>query len=33
MQHEQALQSNELIDFNFRAVLSLTDASEAFIHC
>lgn len=25
MQHERALQSNELIDFNFRAVLSLPD--------
>lgn len=25
MQHERALQSNELIDFNFRAVFSLPD--------
>lgn len=25
MPHERALQSNELIDFNFRAVLSLPD--------
>ncbi len=25
MQHQQALQSNELIDFNFRAVLSAPD--------
>lgn len=25
MQHQQALQSNELIDFNFRAVLSPPD--------
>lgn len=31
MQCELALQSNELIDFNFRAALSRHDAPEAFL--